>query len=112
MNNNGISAHKPITYASMVPLKWIPASNYVDCLNDLADLTKEIRGQKPRIFKLIITFGSDEDIRHIVEANAVDMVQEGIMVGVKRLQVPHSKRGILLPMIPRSIDGKYAQKES
>jgi len=111
MNNNGISAHKPITSASMVPLKWISASNYVDCLNDLADLTKEIRGQKPQIFKLIITTGSDEDISNTVKANAVDMAQEGIIVEVKRLQVRHSKRGILLPMIPCSIDGKYVQKE-
>ena len=50
-------------------------------------------------------------MRHIVKANAVDMAQEGIIAEVKRLQVPHSKRKILLPMVPRSINGKYVQNE-
>ena len=39
------------------------------------------------------------------------MAQEGIIVKVKRLQVPYSKKGIDLPMIPRLIDGKYVHKE-
>ena len=101
MTNNRIGTHKPISSASMVLLKWISASNYVDCLNNIADLTNEIRGQQPRIFKLIVTIGSNKDIRNTVEKNAVDMVQEGINVEVKRLQVLYPKKGILLPMIPR-----------
>ena len=95
----------------MVPLKWISASNYVTCLNNKADTTKGIRGNKPRTFKLIITIGSNEDIRATVEANAVDMVQEGVIVEVKCLQVIYSKQGPLLPMIPWTTDGKYIQKE-
>ena len=91
----------------MLPLKWISVSNYVNCLNKKIDPTKETRGQKPRIFKLIITIGSDEDIRHTVEENAVDMAQDGIIIEVKRLQVIHLRKGILLPMIPRSTKGKY-----
>ena len=39
------------------------------------------------------------------------MVQDGIIVEVKHLQVIHSRKGILLPMIPHSIDGKCVQKE-
>ena len=37
--------------------------------------------------------------------------QDRIIVEVKCLQVLHSRKGIILPMIPRSIDRKYAQKE-
>ena len=113
LTNNPIgSSNKPITSASAVPLKWISATNYVTCLNDTADLTKEIRGNKLRTFKLIITIGSAADIRKTVEANAVDMAQEGVLVEVKRLQALHSKVGALLPMIPWTTDAVYVQKEA
>ena len=62
---------------------------------------------KHHIFKLIITIGSNEDIRNTVKANAVDMAQDGIIIKVKRIQVIHSRKGILLTMMPCSIDGKY-----
>ena len=62
-------------------------------------------------FKLIITIGSNEDVRITVKSNAVDMAQDRIIVEVKCPQVIHSRKGILLPMISRPINGKYVQKE-
>ena len=68
-----IGLQKAITSASMVPLKWAAAAKYMTCLNEQADLTRPIKGNKPRVFKLIITLGSDTDITNTVEENAVDM---------------------------------------
>ena len=67
----------------MVPLKWGAASKYATCINDQAGLIRPIRGNKLRVFKLIITLGSDTDITKTVEENTMDMVQGGIIVEVE-----------------------------
>ena len=103
---------KPITSTSIVPLKWEAASKYVTCINDRADFTRPTRGNKPRIFKLIITLGSDTKITKTVEENTVDMAQGGIIVEIKPLQVIHSKKQILIAMIPKSVNLKYMQEKS
>ena len=42
LSNQKAGGAKPITSASMIPLKWDQSSKYVTCLNDRADLTKRI----------------------------------------------------------------------
>ena len=108
--NRKTGGPEPITSASLIPLKWGQASKYVPCLNNRANLTKRITGNKLRIFKLIITLGSEEDINKTVEENAVHVTQGGIIVEVKRLQVIHYKKGLLIAMLPKSIDLKYMQE--
>ena len=85
LSNRKAGGPKTITSISMIPLKWGHASKCVTCLNNRADLTKRITGNKPRIFKLNITLSSDTDITETVEENPVDMAQGGIIVEVKRL---------------------------
>ena len=43
LQNSKIGSQKPITSASMVPLKWGAASKYVTCINKKADFTRPRR---------------------------------------------------------------------
>ena len=43
------------------------------------------------MIKLVIIVSSDIDIVKIMEENAIDMAQGGLLVEVKRLQVIHSQ---------------------
>ena len=100
----------PIDSIAMIPLKWAATAKYVTCINDKEDLYKRITGNKPRIFNLVITLGSEIEITQIMEENAIDMAQGSIIIKVKCLRVIHSKKGLLIAMLPKMIDLKYVQE--
>ena len=64
------------------------------------DLTKKIIEYKPVIFKLVITIGLEIDITQIMEENSINMAHGGIIIEVKSLQVIHSKKELLIVMLP------------
>ena len=112
LRNTKTGLQKPITSALMVLLKWGAASKYLTCINDRADITRPIIGNKPQIFKLVITLGSDTNITKTVEENAANMVQGGIIIEVKCLKVIHSKKKIVIAMLPKSANLKYVQEKA
>ena len=61
-SNRNRGGPKPITSIAMIPLEWDVAKKYITCLNETTGLTKRITGNKPRIFKLVITLGSEINI--------------------------------------------------
>ena len=73
----------------MIPNKWNKFNTYVTCYNKVANLTREIRGNKPQVIKLVITIGSDIEVKDIVEENIIGMTQGSLLMEVKRLQVIH-----------------------
>ena len=54
-----------------------------------------------------MTVGSNIDIKDTVEENAIGMAQGGLLMGV---QVIHSKKGLLVDMLPKNLDLVYVQK--
>ena len=110
LSNRAREGLKLITSIAMIPLEWAAFKKYVTCINNKEDLSKRITGNKPRIFKLIINLGSEIDITQIVEENAINMAQGGIIIEVKRLRVIHSKKALLIAMLPKMIDLKYVQE--
>ena len=110
LSNGKFPGLKHITSAAMIPNKWSKFNNYVTCDNEVANLTQEIRGNKPWVLKLVVTIGSNIDIKDIVKENAIAMVQGGLLIEVKRLQVIHSKRGLRVTMLPKNTDLAYVQK--
>ena len=55
----------------------------------------------------MITVGLDIDIVQIVEENAIDMAQDGLLMEEKCLQVTRSQKGLLLTMLLKNIDLHY-----
>ena len=88
----------------MIPNKLSRFNKYVICYIKAVNLTQEIRGNKLRVLKLVVTISSDIDIKDIVKENAIDMVQGGLLVEANRIQVIHSKKGLLLAMLPKNTD--------
>ena len=72
LRNTKIGSQKAITSALMIPMIWVAGWKYMTCLSKQAALTRPIKGNKPRIFKLIIAFGSNTDIARTVEENTVN----------------------------------------
>ena len=81
--------------------------NDSDSEDDGMSNTQELRGNKPWALKLVVTIGSDIEIKDIVEENVIDMSQGGLLMEVKCLQVIHSKKGLLVAILPKNRDLAY-----
>ena len=108
--NQKVGGLKPITSVAMIPLKWSIAAKFLTCLNKTTDLTKRITGNKPGIFKLVITLGSEVEIVQTVEENAIDMAQDGIITELERLKVIHFKKGLLITMLKLTSTSNMCRK--
>ena len=74
---------KSITYITMIPRKFQVLSNYVVPFNDIEDFTCPIAGNKPCMFKIVMHVGLDISIDQILEENAVNMAQNGVLMEKK-----------------------------
>ena len=101
---------KPITSPAMILNKWSKFNKYVTCYNKVVDLTQKIRGNKPRVLKLVVIVGSDIVIKVTVKKTAIDMAQGGLLVEVKHLQIIHSKKGLLVAMLPKNTNLAYVKE--
>ena len=108
--NQKVGGLKPITSILMIPLRWYIAAKFVTCLNETIDLTKRTTGNKPGIFKLVITLSSEVEIIQTVEENAIGMAQGGIIIEVERLKVIHSRKGLLITMLKQTSTSNMCRK--
>ena len=100
---------KPITSASAIPEKWSRIKKYIEVTNDEEQMKKQIKGKKDKLFKGVIRVGSLADLDEGLLECGVDLAQVGVMVEVKRLQVKHSRKDLLLPLGHKDADLQYAQ---
>ena len=96
----------------MIPNKWSKFNKYVTCYNKVTNLTQETIGNKPWVFKLVVTTDSDVDIKDIVEEDTIDMAQDSLLIEVRCPQVVHSKKGLLATMLPENMNLVYIQKHA
>ena len=85
MPDSNLTGLKSITYTIMILVQYRKFNKYVTCYNECSNLTRRIAGNKPRVIKLVVTIGLDIDIIEIVEENAINMAQGGLLMEVKHL---------------------------
>ena len=107
LSNTKTTGLKPITSTAMIPSKWEKFNRYVMCYNEVNNTTRKITGIKSRVLKIVVTIGSDIGIVDILAENVINMAQISLLMEVKCLKVTHSKKGLLLAMLPKNTNLSY-----
>ena len=111
LSNLNLTGLKSIISAVMIPTQYRKFNKYMTCYNKSSNFIREILGNKAHVIKLVMTAGFYIDIVKFVEENVIDMVQGGLLMEVKRLQVIHSQKGLMLAtMFPKNTDLPYVQQ--